>query len=240
MRTWRLNPIVIGLLLATVPLASAAGRTERTRTDDVVVADPEGGPGTVRLATTGVGEPSGGVAGGQACEQIAEYLDLNSGVNRMRGNVYEIGDIPAVLDEFKMELDFTAPSVDLFFAVYREDDESANIYNLVDLPTQVTVDGIGQAFYSSGQLLDGKGKNGLPLDAHTRYILYVAWGSTTIIYGRDIQGGYPKPFSQGTVLGSVGSNGIDPADLPGSLFQVPFPGAAYSTRVCLQPIPGAC
>ena len=105
MRTWRLNPIVIGLLLATVPLPTAAGRTERTRNDDTVVADPEGGPGTVRLATTGVGEPSGGVAGGQACEQIAEYLDLNSGVNRMRGNVYEIGDIPAILDEFKMELD---------------------------------------------------------------------------------------------------------------------------------------
>lgn len=194
------------------------------------VPDPEGPPIAVL-------EPSGQtatVAGG--CDQIGDFIQLFAGIDRFRGNAYRVTRNSTLLS-FEIELQFTG-TVCFNFSVHRSPaGQQFPDYERVLPDAERCLDGTGApAWYASDTLTDpNTSELGLELEAGFDYVIGAAWGAESVTYGRD-RLTYPRPFSQGSVLGLVAEN--IPPPLPDVVSNVAvFGSGGHAMRLCFA---GAC
>ena len=169
------------------------------------------------------------------CEPIGGWSASFTGSLRYRGNLIRISQENVVLCKIKMELSFTG-TVDLYVSIHRRqpDGTYTRIANDEILRSQI---GTGAPAPYWTRCLN------LPLPPGDYAIAY-AWGSTSIRFAYDGLT-YPRPFDNGTVLGSVAFSlaNFDPPQPPVSenlpALQV-FIGGAYAMELCFVPLPGAC
>lgn len=183
-------------------------------------------PITEAIAVDFVSE--GGVAGDPCpASPIGGYNTLFSGPNRFRGNMIQVPNEGNEIRRFAMELNIPAGLTQLTFWVLRRND--ANSFDEVASVTTQLV-GINQAFYWSPVF-----NPYLELIPNVDYVLGISWPAVNVTYGRDALT-YPRPFSNGTVRGSVGVTGeFNPPVVLGLTTN-----GAYSMRICFSPLPGSC
>ena len=165
------------------------------------------------------------------CSSVGGFARTFEGGNRFRGNVFAMSE-DRQLVEIKTQLDFMDLRT-LYFSIHEKVDGTDAYTRLTD-DVVVTVQGVGNSFYSSGEfaapvLLEG-GKS---------YAIGVTWGTGgTLIYGRD-NDTYPQAYPGFSVLGGVAANVTPP--LPDEVASlIPYESGAYSMEVCFLPRPGAC
>ena len=211
------------------------GRIFVSNRDSMSVMDPDdtAAPGIIHQRYDGPGAGQRGPSEG--CRSIGAFGITFLGSNRLRGDVVKIEVESAVLNEFRIELDFVSEeSVSLFFIIYESiTDELEGEYMQRFLTEQLVV-GIGPILYSSGDV-------GLLMSTDRYYVLACAWADPKITFGLDdlIM---PYPFELGTVEARV------VIDNPLPLNEDPFFDfdngflalGAYSMELCMEPFTGAC
>lgn len=234
--------VVLAAALAALALArpldaqEVPDRISLSNRDSLTVLDPDATamPGVVRPPYDGPGARPRGA--GEGCRALGDYVNTFIGSNRLRGDAVSVNVEGAVINEFRIELDFEVEGT-LHFVIYESaSDEIEGTYNRIFLHT-VTVPGVaGPMLYSSGPIV------GLPALATNRfYLLACAWGNEEITFGHD---GQPMPFDfeLGTLWARVVVNNPFPLEeqesftFDGGLSSV----GAYSMEMCLDPFPGAC
>ncbi len=205
--------------------------------------DDDSGTPLAVLAADPVRAEAAAAAANGSCRTVGEYVQVFSGINRFRGNIYRI-DANVTLLSVQMELNIQADAT-LHFALY-EQNSSGQWTSLVGSKVISVIDPIGVDFYSSGTLSCG-GTPGCDLTAGTKYAMVFGWGADVAIgYGRDVlplgssyPGATPESFDIGDILGRAGATIFVP--FPPTLPAIGSSGAnAYSMILCMEPALGAC
>lgn len=174
------------------------------------------------------------------CEVIGGSTIIPTNTFVLRGNAFRISR-PSDLTEIQIELGFGAMGApvpaNVSFSIHKNVGTSANPIweHFWSQDPPIVLSGTGRKFYSSGPISPPQ------LAVDTEYAIAATWGGVSIQYFRDNQT-YPRNYSDGLVLGAIGTNipTGPPLDPETDFFFLPFGGGAYSMQLCIQPKPGAC
>ena len=169
------------------------------------------------------------------CVNIGSLANPFSVSNGLRGNIYRIDPDgpPRTLCQIGMQLNAPA-GTQLCFYVFRcaSSCTSSNSSYTEVWSGNVTATAGGMKLYTT--ILPG----GIVFQPNEKLAVAMAWGNTTVAYGRDAAS-YPSLGPEfGSTEGSFGKSGSCALTSPQTLNL--YTGGVYAQQICFKPPPGAC
>ncbi len=173
---------------------------------------------------------------GDDCEEIAFARTVFFGIDRARGNFYQILRYDVTLDAFALCVTVReAGETDLWFTIHEKGPEDPDYKKIVE--KTVPFEGPTEPVCFQSGPIEREG-NPVILFEKYKYIISVAWDDRMRVGHYLLEQEYPQPFSAGLVLGAFTRNGRPP--LPGELDNNPYTGGAHWMKLCYGPNKGAC